>query len=141
MKKISCLVFVGLFMLTTLAVAQNEATVNQEMKGPTKKDGWRQRRMNKDKMGHGMMGAMGTCQMMKAGGEPQMVAVGDGVIILIGNKLVKYDKNLNVVKEVEIKIDMDSMKKMMMESGGCPMMGHRGEKGEPMGEEKAEAIE
>lgn len=35
-----------------------------------------------------------------------------GVIVLIGNKLFKYDKNLELKKEVEIKIDVTAMKKM-----------------------------
>ncbi|HUN55612.1 MAG TPA: hypothetical protein VMU29_10695 [Smithella sp.] len=43
-----------------------------------------------------------------------MVATGDGgVIVMMGNKLYKYDKDLNLKKEVEIKIDMKKMHKMM----------------------------
>ena len=42
--------------------------------------------------------------MMGMGGKPEMVASSDGgVIVLSGNKLYKYDKNLNLIKEVEIK--------------------------------------
>lgn len=37
-----------------------------------------------------------------------MVASNDGgVIVLTGNKLYKYDKNLNLVKETEIKTEME----------------------------------
>ncbi|MDD4908163.1 MAG: hypothetical protein PHJ00_03785 [Candidatus Omnitrophica bacterium] len=50
----------------------------------------------------------------------QMVASNDGgVIILAGNKLMKYDKDLNLVKEVEIKsvaelkIDASSVQDMI----------------------------
>ena len=50
----------------------------------------------------------------------QMVATTDGaVIILAGNKLLKYDKDLNLVKEVEItgvaemKIDAGAMQDMI----------------------------
>ncbi len=60
----------------------------------------------------------GMCPMMKA----SMVAAGDGgVIVLMGNKLMKYDADLNLIKEAEIKIDMKNMPGMM---GGknCPMM-------------------
>lgn len=39
-----------------------------------------------------------------------MVATGDGgVIVLVGNKLQKYDKNLVLKKEVEIKINEEEM--------------------------------
>ncbi len=60
------------------------------------------------------MGKMG-CPMM---GKTQMVATDEGgVIVLAGNKLMKYDADLNLVKEVEVK--------MPMPMGGkqCPMMG------------------
>lgn len=43
------------------------------------------------------------------------------LIVLVGNKLMKYDKDLNLVKEVEIKVDAEGMKKMMMQmKEGCP---------------------
>ena len=69
-----------------------------------------------DMMGKGMMGK-GMCPMMKSMMERSVVATSDGgVIVLSGCTLTKYDKNLNMVKEAQIKCDM--MKK------GCPMMGH-----------------
>jgi hypothetical protein len=59
-----------------------------------------------------MMGGMGSKvgkmdgKMMKWGKTAQMVAASDGgVIILKRNKLMKYDKDLNLVKEVELKPD------------------------------------
>ena len=62
---------------------------------------------------------MGMCSkhdMMKMMTGKKMVGTEDnGVIIMMGNKLLKYDKDLNLVKEAEIKIDMEGMKKMMME--------------------------
>jgi len=52
--------------------------------------------------------------------QKQMVATNDGgVIVLMGNKLFKYDKDLNLIKEVEIKaqdelkVDVGSMQDMM----------------------------
>ena len=84
-----------------------------------------------DKGMMGMMGGkgmMGMCPMM--GGMmssmmgKSMVGTSDGgVIVLAGNKLVKYDKDLNVVKEVEVKMDMEGMQKNMMDMmKNCPMM-------------------
>ena len=88
----------------------------------------------KDMMGSGMMKGMmgdkmGMCPMM--GGMMSsmmgktMVGTSDGgVIVLNGNKLTKYDKDLNLVKEVEAKMDMEGMQKNMMEMmRNCPMMG------------------
>jgi hypothetical protein len=61
-------------------------------------------KMMKHKMPHQMMGGA------------QMVASGDGgVIIMVGNKLVKYDKDLNLVKDVEIKAVAEKMEKMREE--------------------------
>ena len=51
--------------------------------------------------------------------KAQMVATDEGgVIVLAGNKLMKYDAELNLVKEAEVKMSMPPM-------GGkqCPMMG------------------
>ena len=78
-------------------------------------------------MGKGMMDdkMMGMCPMMKSMTGRSVVATSDGgVVVVMGNKLTKYDKDLNVVKEVELKMDMEGMQKMMgnMKSM-CPMMG------------------
>jgi hypothetical protein len=56
--------------------------------------------------------------------ERSVVATSDGgVVVVMGNKLTKYDKDLNVVKEVELKMDMEGMQKMMENMKGmCPMM-------------------
>jgi hypothetical protein len=63
-------------------------------------------------------GKMG-CRMM---GKAQMVATDEGgVIVLAGNKLMKYDADLNLVKEARLKMPVSPMGGMM---GGkqCPMM-------------------
>ena len=53
--------------------------------------------------------------------ERSVVATSDGgVVVAMGNKLTKYDKDLNVVKESELKMDMEGMQRMMK---NCPMMG------------------
>ena len=53
--------------------------------------------------GKGMMGMMKMCQSMM--NKPSMVAVGDGVVVLSGKKLYKYDANLNLVKEADVKVE------------------------------------
>jgi hypothetical protein len=56
------------------------------------------------------MGSMGTMMGMMN----NLVATSDGgVVVMIGNKLYKYDKNLNLVKEAEIKVDFRGMQRMM----------------------------
>lgn len=78
-----------------------------------------------DGMGKGMM--MGMCpmhgMMMKSMMGTSVVATSDGGIVVLGfGRLTKYDKNLNVVKEVELKNDMEGMQKMMTQmKGKCPM--------------------
>lgn len=75
-------------------------------------------------MGKGMMegkGMMMHGMMMNAMMNKSMVATSDGgVVVMTANKLTKYDKDLNVVKEIELKMDMEGMQKMMKD---CPMMG------------------
>lgn len=76
-----------------------------------------------------MMGGkmMGMCSMMKSMMERSVVATSDGgVIVVTGNKLTRYDKDLNVVKEIELKADMEGMQKMMENMKDmCPMMKDR----------------
>ena len=84
-----------------------------------------------EEMKGGMAGGMMGEEMMSGGmdkgmmmsmhgmmGKTSMVATSDGgVIVLKGNKLTKYDKNLNLVKEAALKADEMDMGKMKM----CPM--------------------
>jgi hypothetical protein len=85
----------------------------------------------------GMMGKKGPhmddmpmhCMMQK-----QMVATSDGGIVLtVGNKLYKYDSNLNLQKEADIPFNKDCMMKMMkdMDMTGDKM--DKPEEGAPKG--------
>ena len=62
-------------------------------------------------------------QMMRSMTEKTIVATSDGgVVVMIGNKLMKYDKNLKLVNEAEITMDMKAMQKMMGDmKEKCPM--------------------
>jgi len=45
-----------------------------------------------------------------------------GVVVVLGNKLIKYDKDMNLVKEVEMKMDTEAMRKSMEEmKSNCPV--------------------
>ena len=81
-------------------------------------------------MGKGMMGKkmmMGSMHgmVMHDMMKKDVIATSDGgVIIVTMNKISKYDKDLNLVKEVDIKMDMEGMQKMMTDMmEKCPMMG------------------
>jgi hypothetical protein len=76
---------------------------------------------------HGCGEMAGMCQahgmIMKDLMTGSMIATSDGgVIIKQGLKIYKYDKDLNLIKGVELKMDMDAMAKMMNEmKEKCPM--------------------
>ena len=70
-----------------------------------------------------MHGMMMKCMMKK-----EMVPASDGgIIVMAGNRLMKYDSDLELVKETEIKMDMDKIEaKMKGMMKNCPMTGKRG---------------
>jgi hypothetical protein len=74
--------------------------------------------------GMGMPGGCPMCGMMMHGMmQKQMVATSDGgVIVMAGCSLQKYDANLQLVKEVDLKIDIEKIQKHMQEmKKNCPM--------------------
>lgn len=88
-------------------------------------------------MPSGMQGMMGKGQMMSMCPMHHMMmgsmmnkaiapTEDGGVIVLAGDKLIKYDKDLNLVKEVKIEMDMEGMEKkmsqMMQECSMCKGM-------------------
>ena len=127
MKKVVVLAVAGVFLASSFVFAEEnknsmtgKAGHRGMMKGDVKEEGMMMRtKMKSDKMGvcpiHGMV--MG--KMM----ERSLVATEDGgVIVLAGNKLYKYDKDLNLLKEAEIKFDMSEVQKMMTQMRAeCPM--------------------
>jgi hypothetical protein len=77
-------------------------------------------------------GNMGMCpkhyMIMKDMMAKKIVATEDGsVVVMAGNKLMKYDKNLDLKKEVELKCDMKEMCDKMRKD--CPMCQEMMEKG------------
>ena len=131
MKKTQVLLLTAVVVLTIsgLALAQMDkgkemmGDKGMEMMGEKGMGMMRGNMMDKDgMMGGKMMGMMG---MMHSMMQKQVVATSDGgIIVATGNKITKYDKDLNVVKEVELKMDMEGMQKMMENMKNmCPMMG------------------
>lgn len=72
--------------------------------------------------GSGCMCMMG--HMMSPMMEKQMLLGRDGgVVILLGNRLIKYDEKLNLVKDVEIQVNIEEMCRKMDElMSRCPTM-------------------
>lgn len=89
-----------------------------ENKEPAAQEKANEKQMEKERLGAMAMQMMGSMQK-------QMATVNDGgVIVLVGNKLLKYDKDLNFVKEaelntgVELKMDSGSIQEMMKSMKG-----------------------
>jgi hypothetical protein len=60
------------------------------------------------------------CHMMM--GKSMIATTDGGVVVMIGDKLMKFDKDLNLVKETKIKMDIEGMEKPMLQPGKeCPM--------------------
>ena len=90
---------------------------------------------------HGKMMGDGCWMMCHMLMDKSLVATQDGgAIVMVGNKLQKYNKDLVLEKEVEIKIDVEGMQKtmkQMMEK--CPMHKKMMQEGGMMAEPKKES--
>jgi hypothetical protein len=126
MKKIWMIVLVGLLMtgFSSLAVTEeNKGDMMDMMTKQLKEFG----KMYQEKM----KGTGDVCEMMM--GKSLVATPDGGVVVWLGNKLFKYDKNLVLQKEGEIKIDMEGMQKMMEK---CQMSGKIKNEGKSTGETK-----
>ncbi|MGE0269407.1 MAG: hypothetical protein AB7S78_13235 [Candidatus Omnitrophota bacterium] len=107
-----------LIFMAVVLFAASGLVYAQEMKGGM---------MGSGMMGKGMMDGkmMGMHSMMMKMMDRNVVATSDGGIVIVsGNKVAKFDKDLNLVKEVELKMDTEGMRKMMDNMKNiCPMMG------------------
>lgn len=94
-------------IIAVIAVSLSASSVFAgKMKGGVMEEGKDGKGIEKGMMDGGMMTMMHKMHGMTR--SPTMVASNDGgVIVLTGNKLYKYDKNLNLVKEAEIKTEME----------------------------------
>jgi hypothetical protein len=120
--KNSIAVITAVVVLTISGLALAQMDKGKEMMGDKSKGMMDDKGMG---MKNSMMekgGMMGMHGMMMKMMEKTVVATSDGGIIIVSaNKISKYDKDLNLVKEVELKAPtMEEMQKM------CPMMGKGG---------------
>ncbi len=114
MKKNALMIIAGVFLMAfaTIGFAQTD----QGQSG-TREGGMMQ---GQGMMGQGMMGGdqgQGGMMGMMGGGcmmGKQIIATSDGgVVVFVGDTLYKYDKELNLKKEVEIPVDYEKMQKKM----------------------------
>jgi hypothetical protein len=111
MRKSTIAAIVTAFIITSASICFTQTSDDQTGKMETMMSG-------NSMMGHqgksyqNMMkrNHMGKCMMSNS-----MVATQDGgVVVMIGNKLYKYDQNLSLKKETEISVDYEGLKSMMM---------------------------
>ena len=146
MKKVTIL-FIALFVgVCSIAIAEEQdahqpdtqrSEMRQEEPGGERSEIDQQgpRGQRSDMMSPNKMGKMGGMMGM----HPTVVATSDGgVVVLMGGKLAKYDSNLDLVKEVEIK---GGSKPMDKRSGNLgmkkPLMPPQDEPMEPASEGSA----
>ncbi len=120
MKKLLIVLTVCLIaaMFISFAVAQDRNTpMTQKNMGKNMSN----MNMNKENWTPGneaaMWGSHAACgTMMGSFMSHSMVSSGDGgVIVMMGDKLQKYDRNLMLVKEINVSYDMADLNKMMGE--------------------------
>ncbi|WP_435549628.1 hypothetical protein [Desulfobacterium sp. N47] len=122
MKKTAFLAIAAAFILVfgTICFAETSGEQSGEMGEMMSGQGMMGKKgmMGMHSMGGCMMQGMPMCGMM----SKSMVATEDGgVIIMIGNKIYKYDKELKLTKEAEVPIDYKNVKHMMMKMHGMCM--------------------
>jgi hypothetical protein len=77
------------------------AESSAEKKEPAVEEAKKDKQKEREQMMSMVMSMLGNIQK-------QMVATGDGgIVVLKGNKLLKYDKDLNLIKVVELKTDLE----------------------------------
>ena len=117
MKRATFLILTGLFASMFLGSLSFARGVKEVEENDSKRYGGLPTGMeDKGNMG-GRMTGMRPMEnvMLQAMAIRSVISTPDGgVIVVVGNKLVKYDKDLNVVKEAEIKIDMEAVRQNMM---------------------------
>jgi hypothetical protein len=65
--------------------------------------------MNKEKIEKFIQSLMEIGLLYKMLEQPTMVSTDNGIVVAYGNTLRKYDKDLNLVKEVDLDVNVDGM--------------------------------
>lgn len=107
-RRIGMILAVILVLFLSLVFAQEKSENKVETQSAMPMSGMKESGM----MGKGMMDRV---MMDKGMMDRKIVSTRDGGVVLwIGNKLFKYDKDLKLVRETELKIDMSEKRQKMM---------------------------
>jgi len=119
-------VIVAVVVIAVMALAQQERPAPPPAMAPGGMGG--QGMMGPGMMGPGMGPGMmrgGPCPIAGAMGammaRSSMVVAGKYIYVMAGNTIMKYDENLRLVKQAEMKMDTAKMQKMMLQHmRSCP---------------------
>lgn len=118
-KRILSFVLAGLLIFTVCGLAFSQENNPQEKAKATEGVAAVPQEMNKTETAKQQERAKGMLPMglmMRELMTKSIVATSDGgIVVMSGNKLTKFDKDLNLVKEVEMKIDIKGKEEMMRE--------------------------
>jgi hypothetical protein len=73
---------------------------------------------SKDSQANALKLALEMVLLYKLLGQPSIVATDDGTVVLFGSKISKYDKDLNLVKEVNLSLDVNSLQDLVAKVAG-----------------------
>jgi hypothetical protein len=126
MKKIIVLAVItgSILIISAIGLAQNE----QPQKGKMGQMG--QMMDQKMKKQDHMQTRCPACAMAMCGMMSKAMLPTDdgGIVVMIGNKLYKYDQNLDLQKETELSVDFKNMKQMMMKMHSMDQDSQNGDK-------------
>ena len=118
MNKFSLVVLIAFFSFSPQVFAQDASADNDAAKNAQQLLAARQRSMaapmgmpaiTKDKIEKVMQSVLELGLVYKMLEQPTMVALDNGIVVAYGNTLRKYDKDLNVIKEVDLDVDVNGM--------------------------------
>ncbi len=122
MNKFSIVVLLLLLVLFSVPLfaqstpSNNSAEIQRMIRAPYAATGGRGGMypdiMNKEKIEKFTQSLIEVGLLSKMLAQPTMVAVDNGIIVAYGNTLRKYDKDLNVVKEVDLDMNVENMQKL-----------------------------
>ncbi len=69
--------------------------------------------LGKNSVSDSMKLAIEMLLLYKLLGQPSMISTDGGIVVLFGSKISKYDKDLNLIKQVDLTLDIDSMKELV----------------------------
>lgn len=112
-KRVWCVLSAAAILTSSAVWAQQpSAAAGNHRRSGNQMDQMARMAMNKQSLDNFMQIIVQLGLMYKMMEPAKVVAAPDGFVATFGNKIIKYDKDLNVVKEVALDIDVDAMDKI-----------------------------